>query len=279
MKICFNQATTMKNSTLESDLELCDRQGYDFIEIRIDKLNDYLTRNTMMDLKRFFETHNLKPYAFNALEFISFRDEKGFNDIMKGLAFVCEAGQVIGCNKVVIVPTFDVGNRTISEIETETVRVITIMADYAEKSDMKLAFEFVGYPYCSVNTFGQAYGIVKKVDRENVGIVLDCFHFHSMGSRLDDLKKADPEKIFIFHIDDSEDLPVGAARDEHRLMPGDGAIDLNAIFGVLKDIGYDQMASVELFRPEYWDWDDETTIWISYEKTVAVLKPYFEIGR
>ncbi len=277
MRICFNQATTMKNSTLESDLELCDKQGYDFIEIRLDKLNDYLTRNTILDLKRFFDTHTLKPYAFNALEFISFRDEKGFDDIMKDLAFVCEAGQVIGCYKVVIVPTFDVGNRTISEIETETIRVIDIMADYAEKSGIKLAFEFVGYPNCSVNTFGQAYSIVKKVDRKNVGIVLDCFHFHSMGSRLDDLKKADPEKIFIFHIDDSEDLPAGAARDEHRLMPGDGAIDLNAILEVLKEIGYDHMASIELFRPEYWDWDDETTIRISYEKTVAVLKPYIEI--
>lgn len=275
MKICFNQATTMKNSTLESDLELCEKQGYDFIEIRLDKLNDYLTRNTIMDLKKYFDTHNIKPYAFNALEFINFRDEKGFDEIMKGLQFVCDAGQTIGCKKVVIVPTFDVGNRTKPEIESETVRAINIMADYAEKFGMKLAFEFVGYPNCSVNTFGQAYSIINKVNRDSVGIVLDCFHFNSMGSRLDDLKKADPDKIFIFHIDDSEDLPVGAARDEHRLMPGDGAIDLGSILQTLKEIGYDRMVSVELFRPEYWDWDDEKNIRISYEKTIAVIKPFF----
>lgn len=275
MKICFNQATTMKNSTLESDLELCEKQGFDYIEIRLDKLKDYLTRKTTEDLKRYFNSHNIKPYAFNALEFISFRDEKGFEDIMKGLEFVCEIGEIIDCKKVVIVPTFNVGPKTKAEIEDETVRVINIMADYASKFDMKLAFEFVGYPDCSVNTFGQAYNIVKIVGRENVGIVLDCFHFHSMGSRLEDLRKADPEKIFIFHIDDSEDLPVGAARDEHRLMPGDGAIDLGSILKTLKDIGYDKMTSVELFRPEYWDWEDEKTIRISYEKTLAVIKQYF----
>lgn len=277
MKICFNQATTMKNSTLESDLLYCEKQGYDFIEIRLDKLNDYLTRNNILDLKKYFDTHNIKPYAFNALEFINFRDKDGFAAIMQGLHYVCDMGEILNCKKVVIVPTFDIGNYTIAEIEAETVRVMNIMADYAEKFDMQLAFEFVGYPNCSVNTFRQAYDIVKKVNRANIGIVLDCFHFHSMGSRIEDLETADPKKIFIFHIDDSEDLPVGSARDNNRLMPGDGFIDLSSILRTLKAIGYDSMASVELFRPEYWDWDDEKNIRVSYEKTLAVLKPYFTV--
>jgi 2-keto-myo-inositol isomerase len=100
---------------------------------------------------------------------------------MSGLKFCCEAGDVIGCHRVVIVPTFDVGDKTISEIRDETVRVIHKMADYAEPHGMTLAFEFVGYPNCSVNTFGQAYDIVKTVNRDSVGVVLDCFHFHAMG--------------------------------------------------------------------------------------------------
>ena len=278
MKICFNQATTMKHSTLESDLSFCEHYGYDLIEIRLDKLKDYLTRHTVSELKAFFDTNRIKPYAFNALEFINFRDEAGFADIMNGLKLCCDIGDIIDCHKVVIVPTFDVGNKTISQIHEETVRVIHIMADYAEPRGMKLAFEFVGYPNCSVNTFGQAYDIVKAVNRENVGIVLDCFHFHSMRSKLADLKNADARKIFIFHLDDSEDLPVGAARDNHRLMPGDGAIDLNAIFQTLKDLGYNSMASIELFRPEYWDWPDDTNIRVSMEKTKAALSPYFIIG-
>ena len=190
---------------------------------------------------------------------------------MNGLKFCCDIGDIIDCHKVVIVPTFDVGNKTIPQIHAETVRVINIMADYAAPRNMKLAFEFVGYPNCSVNTFGQAYDIIKAVNRENVGIVLDCFHFYSMRSQLADLEKADAKKIFIFHLDDSEDLPVGAARDDNRLMPGEGAIDLGRIFETLKKIGYDSMASIELFRPEYWEWPDDTTIRVSMEKTTAAL--------
>jgi len=268
----------MKNSTLESDLDSCEKYGYDLIEIRLDKLRDYLTRHTLGDLKAYFDAHHIKPFAFNALEFINFRDKKGFEEIMSGLKFCCEAGRIIGCGRVVIVPTFDVGDKTIAEIREETVRVVHIMADYAEPFGMKLAFEFVGYPNCSVNTFGQAYDIVKTANRANVGVVLDCFHFHAMGSRFTDLEAADADKIFILHLDDSEDLPVGAARDNNRLMPGEGAIDLKRILSALKKLGYDSMVSIELFRPEYWDWPDEENIRICYEKTCDTVRPFFPIG-
>lgn len=277
MKLCFNQATTMKNSTLESDLRFCEEAGYDYIEVRLDKLRDYLTRHSAEELKTFFATHHIKPYAFNAIEFINFRDNAGFAGIMSDLEFVCDMGKLIGCSKVVVVPTFDVGNKTVKEIHDETVAVLNKMADYAALHGMNLAFEFVGYPNCSVNTYGAAYGIVKEVDRPNVGIVLDCFHFYSMRSSMNDLRGTDKNKIFIFHIDDSEDLPIGAARDCHRLYPGDGCIDLHAILLVLKEIGYSKMVSIELFRPEYWDLPDEQNIRISMEKTKEVVSRYFSI--
>ncbi len=276
MKICFNQATTMKNSTLEKDLEYCEKYGYDLIEIRLDKLQDYLTRNTIIDLADFFKKNKIKPFAFNALEFITFRDEKGYQEILDNLKFLCEAGNVIHCKKIVVVPTFDVGGYTKQEIKDESVKRLTELAEIAKEYEVKLAFEFVGYPNCSVNRFDQAYEIVKTTDLDNVGIVLDCFHFHAMGSNLEDLKKADAKKIFIFHIDDGEDLPVGASRDDKRLWPGDGAIDLDQILLTLKEIGYDEMVSVELFRPEYWDWDIEETIKTGKEKTLNVVSKYFE---
>jgi len=277
MKICFNQATTMKNSTLEKDLELCEKYGYELIEIRLDKLRDYLKTHTVEDLADFFKKSRIKPYAFNALEFITFRDEAGYRQIKDDLKFLCEVGEKINCRKIVVVPTFDVGGYTKSQIKEESIRVLNDLADCAEKYGVKLAYEFVGYPNCSVNTFGQTYDIVKAVNRDSVGMVLDCFHFHAMGSRIEDLQKADPKKVFIFHIDDAEDLPVGALRDDKRLWPGEGAVDLDSILRTLKEIGYSEMVSVELFRPEYWDWDVEEAIRVGKEKTEAVVGKYFDI--
>lgn len=277
MKICFNQATTIKNSTLEKDLELCEKLGYELIEIRLDKLRDYLTKNSLKELTGFFAKNKIKPYAFNALEFITFRDEAGYKQIKGDLQFLCEVGEKINCKKIVVVPTFDIGSYTLSQIQEESVRVLNDLADTAEQHGVKLAYEFVGYPNCSVNTFGQTYEIVKAVNRESVGLVLDCFHFHAMNSRIEDLRQADPSKIFIFHIDDAEDQPVGALRDNNRLWPGEGAINLDLILNTLKEIGYQEMASVELFRPEYWDWEIETAIKVGKDRTEAVVGKYFEI--
>ena len=277
MKVCFNQATTMKNSTLEKDLELCEKHGYELIEIRLDKLKDYLKTHSVEELAEFFEKSRIKPYAFNALEFITFRDEAGYRQIKEDLIFLCQVGEKINCKKIVVVPTFDIGQNTKTQIKDESVRALNELADIASRYGVKLAYEFVGYPSCSVNTFGQTYEIIKAVDREDVGLVLDCFHFHAMNSRIEDLEQADSKKIFIFHIDDSEDLPAGALRDNNRLWPGEGAIDLPLILKTLKDIGYSEMASVELFRPEYWDWDIEKTIKVGKEKTEELVSKYFEI--
>jgi 2-keto-myo-inositol isomerase len=279
MKIAFNEATTLKNSTLKVDLELCEKYGYDLIEIRLDKLREYLVDHTVEELKVFFEHHRIKPYAFNALEFITFRDQEGYEQIRNDLQFLCEIGEVIHCKTVIAVPTFDIGDYTISEIKEETVRVLHELAQLAEPYSMRIALEFCGYPNCSVNTLAQAYDIVQEVNRNNVGIVLDCFHFHAMNSRIEDLQAVDPTKIFVFHIDDCEDLPVGALRDHHRVWPGDGTIDLDRILRALKDIGYNEMVSVELFRPEYWEWNAEKTIQVAKEKTEKLVSNYFEIER
>jgi 2-keto-myo-inositol isomerase len=279
MKIAFNEATTLKNSTLKKDLELCEKYGYDLIEIRLDKLREFLVDHTVEDLKTFFEYHRIKPYAFNALEFITFRDQEGYEQIRNDLQFLCQIGEVINCKTVIAVPTFDIGDYTKLEIKKETVRVLHELAQLAEPYGVQLALEFCGYPNCSINTFAQAYDIVQEVNRDNVGIVLDCFHFHAMNSRIEDLQAADPSKIYVFHIDDCEDLPVGALRDHHRVWPGDGAIDLDQILHTLKGIGYDEMASVELFRPEYWEWDIEKTIKTAKEKTEKILSSYFELSR
>lgn len=77
MKIAFNQATTMRHSTLSKDLKYCEKHGYDLIEIRLDKLKDYLKDHTVDDLKTFFARSRIKPFAFNALEFITFRMRTG----------------------------------------------------------------------------------------------------------------------------------------------------------------------------------------------------------
>jgi 2-keto-myo-inositol isomerase len=277
MQLCFNQATTLENSNLKKDLELCEKHSYDSIEIRtMDKLPEYLETHSLEELVDYFQTHHIKPLAFNALVFFNNRDETGYKEIINEFNQMLEIGKKLGIKYVVAVPLVTKEKILKKDIKNSCVDVLKELSDLAKPYGIKIAVEFVGHPECTVNTFGQAYDIVETVNRENVGLVLDCFHFHAMGSNIDDLKKADGSKIFILHIDDTEDFPIGFLTDEDRVWPGLGAIDLDSILSTVKEIGFSDVVSVELFRPEYYLLDAEDAIKKAKDTTHKVISKYFE---
>ncbi|MCM3185974.1 2-keto-myo-inositol isomerase [Priestia megaterium] len=278
MKLCFNQATTLENSNLEKDLEYCDKHGYDYIEIRtMDKLPQYLKGKSLNELAEYFNTHHIKPLALNALVFFNNRDEDEYLKIINEFKEMMDIAKSLGVKYVVAVPLVTEQKMLKQDIKKSCVKVLKELSDIAEPYGVKIAVEFVGHPQCTVNTFGQAYDIVETVNRENVGLVLDCFHFHAMGSDIEDLKKADGSKIFILHIDDTEDFPIGFLTDEDRVWPGLGAIDLDSILSTLKEIGFADVVSVELFRPEYYKLDAEETIKIAKETTIKVISKHYSL--
>lgn len=279
MKLCFNEATTLENSNLAKDLELCEKHGYDFIEIRsMDKLPEYLENHSIDDLANFFNTNHIKPLALNALVFFNNRDEAGYKEIISEFKSMLEVAKKIGVQYVVAVPLVTEEKILKKDIKNSAVEVLKELSDLAEPYGVKITLEFVGHPQCTVNTFGQAYDIVETVNRENVGLVFDCFHFHAMGSNVEDLKKADVSKIFILHIDDTEDFPIGFLTDDDRVWPGHGAIDLDFMLSTLKEKGYDGVVSVELFRPEYYKLDAEEVIKTAKDTTLEVVSKYYDLG-
>jgi len=279
MKLGFNEATTLRNSNLIKDLEYCEKLGYDYIEIRTeDKLTEYLQNHTLEELVYFFDTHHIKPLALNALIFFNNRDEAGHKAIIDEFKDMVEKASKIGAKYIVAVPLVTEEKILKNEIKKSCVEVLQELSMIAEPYDVKIAVEFIGHPQATVNTFAQAYDIIQTVNRENVGLVFDCFHFHAMGSQLDDLKKADGSKIFILHIDDTEDFPIGILTDEDRVWPGFGAIDLDNILSTLKAIGYSDVVSVELFRPEYYQLTAEETIKTAKDTTLKVISKYYDLN-
>ncbi|WP_018923950.1 2-keto-myo-inositol isomerase [Salsuginibacillus kocurii] len=273
MKLCHNQATTLENSNLEKDLELCEKYGYDYIEIRTeDKLPEYLKSHSLKDLQAFFANSSVKPLAMNALVFFNNRNEEDRQALLDEFKQTLEAADAIGASYIVAVPLVTEAKILKEDIKTSSVDMLTELSDLARPYGIKVALEFVGHPQCTINTFGQANEIVEAVNRDNVGLVLDCFHFHAMGSKMEDLQKADGSKIFIVHIDDTDDFPVGFLTDEDRVWPGHGAIDLDGILSTVFEKGYDGAISVELFRPEYYKMDPDDVIKKAKETTEEVLE-------
>lgn len=281
MKLSFNEGTTWESASLQQNLEYCEKYGYDFIEIRaIDQLVDYLKEHTLDDLKEFFDTHKIKPLSLNALCFFNNRTKEDEEKVIKEFKEYLEICKKIDCEYIAVVPSnFDVtekGKTLTEEVNASCVRVLTHLSDLAEPYGVKIALEFIGIPENTVNTFAQAYQIVKEIDRENVGLVYDTFQFTGMGSRFEDVTPETAEKLFIFHINDVDGYPVGQMRDTDRVWPGHGVIDLKAHLQKLKELNYDFVTSVELFRPEYYQMDPEEVIKKAKETTLEVLEKYYK---
>jgi 2-keto-myo-inositol isomerase len=256
MKLALNGATTMR-ADLVSDIRAASAAGFDCLEIWASKLRTFLESNSTAELKSLLDEHRLEPYSINSIERITFRDAEGHARLLEECDEMCRIAASIGCPYLVVVPGPLPEGESESEAIEESVRVLEELARIAEEYGVALAFEFLGQPLCSVQTLAQAAEIVGRVARENVGLVIDSFHFYAGGSKIESIDALDARKLFIFHINDAENLPREQLEDSHRLLPGLGILPLKEIISALKRIGYDRVTSVEIFRPEYWERDPQ----------------------
>lgn len=255
MKLSFNGATTMK-ADLPTDIRAAAAAGFDYLEIWAAKLRKFLEENSVADLKTLFIENRIKPLSINSIEHVTLREAAAYVEIRAECEELSSLAEAIGCPYIVLVPgKLPTGGLSSYEVIEESVGVLRELASIGERHGVGLAFEFLGQKDCSVQTLELADEIVAKVNRRNIGLVIDSFHFYTGGSTIKMIEALDPKRLFIFHIDDAEDLPLDHLTDAQRLLPGLGILPLREIIAAFKQIGYDANASVEIFRPEYWERD------------------------
>lgn len=264
LKLGFNEATCKENSDVETDLRLCEKYGYDYIELRLDMLKKYFETHTIDDLKAFFATSHLKPFAFNSIENINFCTPEEWKTLVDLFRFGCKTAQAIGNPYIIVVPTVtdEICTKNEKEVFEDSVKVLTQLANIAKPYGVKLSFEPIGDRRWCVNSIRQALEIVQAVNRPDVGLTVDCInvYLHDKCADVDFIRKIPTDKLFVYHINDCEDLPLGILDHCHRLMPGLGTIPVQAVTDAVKAAGYNGPACLELFRPEYWQMEAEKVI-------------------
>lgn len=255
MKLAINGATTM-TTDLETDIRSAAAAGFELVELRSNKLYDYLQQHSVDDLKALLAETGIGVLSINTLEHITWRTDEDYAAIKAECEKLSAISAAIGCPYVLSVPgSLRQGPKSEEEIVNESVRVLNELADIAEPHGIKIGFEFLGEAGNSVTTLDLGGRIVDLVGRESVGNVIDTYHFYAGSSSWEALENLDPKKLFIFHINDAEDLPKDELNDSKRLYPGEGVLPIAEMKTVLDKIGYNGPASVEIFRPEYWERD------------------------
>ena len=274
MKLGLNGATTLK-ADLATDIAVAGKAGFDFVEIWAAKLIGYLDRGGLPALRRDLRRAEVTPATLNSVERITFNDPSGHIRMLEDFRRLCGVAEAIGCETILVVPSPRPKRVSDGAIERESVRVLRELSRMAKPHGVRLAYEFLGFADCTVNSLAQCAAIVEKVARPNVGLVLDTFHFFAGGSTLASIRAVDPRHIFMVHLNDVERAPRRKMHDALRLYPGKGIIPLRGILRELRGIGYTGQMSVEIFRPRYWS---RSPLQVAREARAATLPLLREAG-
>lgn len=187
----------------------------------------------------------------------------------------------VGCQKMMLVLPASTTEPRPEYLKTVRDRVAAV-AEVLQRSQIRLGLEFLGPLYFRQARAGgppatpfiwnmpDALALAKDCG-PNVGVVLDAWHWHHSGSTAADILATDKSRIVHLHISDAKETPPADVRDNQRLMPGEGIIDLMGFFGALKKIGYADGISPEPLGRVPAEMTPEEAARLALQTTLAVM--------
>jgi sugar phosphate isomerase/epimerase len=160
---------------------------------------------------------------------------------------------------------------------------LAAISEVLQRSNMRLGVEFLGVqqfrmgraggppPIPFIWTLSETVALAKD-SGSNIGAILDAWHWHHSGSTVADILAAGKERIVHIHVSDAKTQPPEEVRDNQRVMPGEGVIDLVGFFQALKKIGYDDGVSPEPLGRVPAEMSPEDGAKLALDTTLAVMK-------
>ncbi|MFT3865112.1 MAG: sugar phosphate isomerase/epimerase [Solirubrobacterales bacterium] len=124
------------------------------------------------------------------------------------------------------------------------------LCELAADRGLAVSFEFL--PWTGVPTIAAVRDLIEATDRENLGLVLDAWHWFRQpgGPDLATLLAFPAERIHVLQLDDAParaaaDLPLETSTA--RLLPGEGDVDLLGLLAAVAATGASPLVVSEVF--------------------------------
>src|SRR5438552_5489093 len=214
IRLGFNDATT-QTADLATDIRIAGQASYDVIELRDNKLDQFLAQGSLDDVYRMLREAGLAAWTINAISRVGVDGAAGTERAVARCRELSRYAQAIECPWVLVVPGPTEG-RTDAQVMSDTVATLREMADAAAEFGISVAFEFMGFPWAAVRDVAGAWAVVQETNRPNLGIIVDTAHFYAGGSTLESIRQVNPKQLVVLHINDVEDVPKPDITDGHR---------------------------------------------------------------
>jgi sugar phosphate isomerase/epimerase len=106
------------------------------------------------------------------------------------------------------------------------------------------------YPF--IHTMAEMKDLVGEIARDNVGFLLDTWHWYTAQETVADLRTLRGRDVVLCHVNDAPaGIPVDQQVDSRRALPcSTGVIDLKGFLTAMADIGYDGPIACEPFSQD-----------------------------
>lgn len=224
-------------SVFPIDIKVWENEGKTIEELKL-LASNFEVRITVLDpFTKWLPKWGIPSYMSRSdAAFVDFGEDEFFR-----IAEELEVGSIT------IIETFGT-EYTFAELTQNAARI----ADRAKGYGLRVHIEFM--PFSGIPDLETAWRIVQHLDRDNLGLVFDTWHYYR-GNINDGLLKTLPgEKIFHVQLADATKEPTGKDIFDdlmhHRLFPGEGEFPLKDNYKTLKGIGATHSVGIELFSDE-----------------------------
>lgn len=247
MLLSLNPVITGGRATWPEIVTVAHEAGFPGVEIPVvAALPDGVAK-----AKQTLAANGMKPGAIGLPTEIR-KDDATFEKDLAGLAAAAEFARGIGCPRMAtwIPSSAELPFGQQRDLMRGRIRKVCAVL---EKSGIRLGLEFLGplhirtrYPHEFIWKMNDMLAFAKECG-SNCGLLLDSWHWHHAGATPEDIVKAGKAAIVHVHLADAQKMPPEKVMDNERLLPGEGVVNWKGFFGALKEIGYVDAVSPEVF--------------------------------
>ncbi len=238
-------------------LPLATQFGFETVE----PPTSFLAKLSDAELQAYLQELNSRKLTWGAAGLpVDFRSsEQTFNDGMKSLPDYAKGLERAGVTRVATWLLPGSSSLTyLANFHTHTIRLRQVAQVLGDRG-VRFGLEYVGpktswsanrFPF--VHTMKEMKELIAEIGRENVGFLLDSWHWYTAQETEDDLLSLRASDVVMCHLNDApKGVPVAQQVDGHRELPcTTGIIDPKLFLGAMIKIGYDGPVACEPFKPE-----------------------------
>lgn len=270
-RYCLNTSTIRgQRKTIEEEIAIAAKAGYDGIEPWIREIQDYTKRGGKLnDLRKRIADAGLKVESAIGFATWIVDDDKRRAAGLESAKRDMELVRAIGGTRIAAPP---VGATRQTNLDLfQAAKRYAALVDAGRKIGVTPQLEVWGFSK-ALARLGEVLLVAAESNRADACLLPDVYHVYKGGSDFGGLNVINGNAIHVFHMNDyPADPPREKIGDASRVYPGDGVAPLQPILQSLVRIGFRGALSLELFNRDYWKQDALEVAKTGLEKMKAVV--------